>query len=330
MNIMNFYTIVKKISRLLLSLIFSMLCVITSAQQLSEEPVGGIDETELEDIEPIPVVVSSPLPILLNFEPLATYYPTWDTLNVRRNALAPSEITQPICLPLFNKFSIGFVFPVEGKLLSPFGYRGRRVHAGIDIKLVSGDPVSAAFDGIVRLAKTFKGYGKCLVIRHFNGLETLYGHLSKIEVHVNQAIKAGEVIGLGGHTGRATCSHLHFETRFQGRAFNPKQIINLETYSLSCDTFYVTPATFGLSRDYMPESLTASDDSTTLTTLADGKTVVNKKAVKKTTPKYHTIRKGETLSAISRKYGTSVNQLCSLNKIKKTKVLQLGTRLRVR
>jgi nucleoid-associated protein YgaU len=172
------------------------------------------------------------------------------------------------------------------------------------------------------MSRYYSGYGNCVVIRHYNGIETLYGHLSKLKVKVNQQVKAGDVIGLGGRTGRASCNHLHFETRFQGKAFNPKQLINFETFSLLSDTFTVTKATFGLTRDYIPgtssTSLTADDKST------------KSSAKSSKSKKYHTINSGDTLSALARKYGTSVNQLCSINGIKKTKKLQLGTKLRVR
>ena len=131
---------------------------------------------------------------------------------------------------------------------------GYPVHSGVDIKLESGDPVSVAFDGVVRMARKYSGYGNCVVVRHFNGLETLYAHLSKIIVKVNEQVKAGDIIGLGGHTGHATCNHLHFETRFQGKAFNPKELINFDNYSLLSDTFTVTRTTCSASYFLRPSS----------------------------------------------------------------------------
>jgi murein DD-endopeptidase MepM/ murein hydrolase activator NlpD len=240
---------------------------------------------------------------------------------VRRYSEVPPLADDSTYLPLFTDYSTGFVMPVEGDFLSPFGYRGRRVHAGVDIKLESGDPVSCAFDGVVRMARRYSGYGNCVVVRHYNGIETLYGHLSKIKVKVNQQVKAGDLIGLGGRSGRASCNHLHFETRFQGKAFNPKQLIDFSTYSLLADTFTVTRATFGLTRDYIP-SASNEEIATNVN--------VKQKSKSSKSKKYHTIRSGDTLSALSRKYGTSVKQLCSINGIKPTKTLKLGTKLRVR
>lgn len=309
---------------LFISLAFSLYGSMAIAQQLISEPAGGMDENELEASESRLPVSTSPIPSILDIPSVSNYYTNWDTLCVRRYSEIARAGRDSIRLPLFNDYSTGFVMPVEGTFLSPFGYRGRRVHSGVDIKLEAGDPVGAAFDGVVRMARKYSGYGNCVVIRHYNGLETLYGHLSKINVKVNQQVTAGDIIGLGGHTGRATCNHLHFETRFQGKAFNPKQLINFDTYSLISDTLVVTPATFGLSHDYIP-SLASNIISTDNNS---GKAKSHSKTAK--SAKYHTVKNGDTLSSLSRKYGTSVNQICSINGIKSTKTLRLGTKLRVK
>lgn len=322
-------TFTKSATTLYLTLLFSLTATLASAQQLKKEPAGGMDENELEATELLLPASNAPMPSIIDIPLLNKYYKSWDTLCVKRYSEIPPAITDSISLPLFNQYSTGFVMPVEGTFLSPFGYRGRRVHSGVDIKLNLGDPVSVAFDGVVRMARRYAGYGNCVVVRHYNGLETLYGHLSKIKVKVNQAVKAGDVIGLGGHTGRATCNHLHFETRFQGKAFNPKQLINFDNYTLVSDTFAVTRATYGLSRDYIPTAVAASDVAADNSNadISQPKTKASKSSKGK---KYHTIRNGDTLSAISRKYGTSVKQICSINGIRPTKKLQLGTKIRVK
>jgi len=314
----------KKAFILIISLVFSIYGSLAIAQQLISEPAGGMDENELEASEIMLPASNLAIPSILDIPSVNKYYTSWDTLCVRRYSEIAPTAGDSIYLPLFNDYSTGFVMPVEGPFLSPFGYRGRRVHAGVDIKLEQGDPVSVAFDGVVRMARKYSGYGNCVVVRHYNGLETLYGHLSKIKVNVNQQVSAGDIIGLGGHTGRASCNHLHFETRFQGKAFNPKQLIDFNTYSLLSDTFTVTRSTYGLSRDYIPgissDILTADD--------GNQKSKSNSKSAK--SKKYHTIKSGDTLSALSRKYGTSVKQICSINGIKPSKKLQLGTKIRVR
>jgi murein DD-endopeptidase MepM/ murein hydrolase activator NlpD len=311
---------------LFLSGLLLLIALGLSAQQLANEPAGGMDDLELEaEAKRIPPAGNALLPASLDFFPLNKYYSTWDTLCVRRYADPINTINDTIVLKLVQDGSKSFVFPKKGQLLSPFGYRGRRVHAGVDIKLNLNDSVLAAFDGVVRMARYYAGYGKCVVIRHYNGLETLYSHLSKIKVRVNQPVAAGDLVGFGGSTGRASCNHLHFETRFQGQAFNPKQLIDFESFSLVSDSLIISKHTFGRSRDYMPgdKTLVASTESN-----FDYK---SGKATKKSgSKKYHTVKSGDTLYSISKKHGTTVKKLCALNGIKSTKLLQLGTRLRVK
>jgi len=308
------------------------------AQQLSEEPAGGMDDGAMEaatiSLPPSSVI----LPEALDVYPLNKFYKSWDTSYVRRYSEPIESLNDSVRLPLTLSGECDFVFPRQGQLLSPFGYRGRRVHSGVDIKLNLYDSVGAAFDGIVRMARYYHGYGNCVVVRHYNGLETLYGHLSKIKVKVNQEVKAGELIGLGGRTGRASCNHLHFETRFRGQAFNPKQLIDFENYTLLRDTLVITNRTFGRSRDYMPsaDKLLASTGDRTDFNEGNSATIKDSKKSSKSSKasshgkKYHTIKNGDTLSSISRKQGITVKQLCALNGIKPTKILKLGSKLRIR
>lgn len=332
-------TLQTKAFSLFFSLVFSVSGTMLFAQQLVKEPAGGMDENEMEAATILLPPSASVMPASISNPLLNKYYKSWDTLCVRRYSEAPVITDESISLPLFNDNSTGFVMPAEGTFLSPFGSRGRRVHSGVDIKLEAGDPVGVAFDGVVRMARRYSGYGNCVVVRHFNGLETLYGHLSKIKVKVNQQVKAGDIIGLGGRTGRASCNHLHFETRFQGKAFNPKQLINFDNYSLLSDTFSITKTTYGHSRDYLPTASTSDvageneNDRTDLKaeSLKTSKSAKSSKSSKSSkSKKYHTIKSGDTLSAVSRKYGVTVKQLCSINGIKPSKTLQLGTKLRVK
>lgn len=307
--------------KLLWSVLLAILTIISSsisAQELTSDPAGGWeDEDSLVDVGPIAGSLIR-LPDEMNVEPLTYFYKTWDTLYVRKYADPLPKLENDTIQLYFDRDN--YVFPIKGEFLSPFGYRGRRVHSGVDIRLNLNDTVVAAFDGVVRMARYYSGYGNCVVVRHYNGLETLYGHLNKILVKPNQPISAGEVIGLGGRTGRATCNHLHFETRFCGQAFNPRQIINMDNFELVSDTFSVHKNTFGYKRDYMP--------------VAGGSAAYPPQSpvVKKTSSgsQYYTIRSGDTLSAIARKKGTSVSKICKLNGIKPTKVLRPGTRIRVK
>ena len=232
-----------------------------------------------------------------------------------------------------------FIMPITGRVTSPYGPRTRRFHYGIDLKLQTGDTVYAAFDGKVRICSyEHRGYGNYLVIRHPNGLETVYGHLSKSLVDIDENVLAGQPIALGGNTGRSTGSHLHFEFRFLGQAIDPSEIIDF-TYFCTYDDYYVFQkhrsgdSYFNIPfyTKYKPlkgknvqyyaakakknSQQGISDDVSV--TLAHGKPT-----------KYHKIRSGDTLSAIAKRYGVSVNQLCRLNGIKTTTTLRIGRSLR--
>ena len=164
--------------------------------------------------------------------PALSLYPNWNNQYVHAygNAIIPDTYTIDLT---------GFHMPTPStKITSPFGPRWRRMHNGLDLKVNIGDTIVAAFDGKVRIVKyERRGYGKYVVIRHDNGLETVYGHLSKQLVEENQLVKAGEVIGLGGNTGRSTGSHLHFETRFLGIAINPIYMFDFPKQDIVADTY---------------------------------------------------------------------------------------------
>ena len=202
-----------------------------------------------------------------------------------------------------------FVYPIAidsmARITSKYGPRRRRMHKGIDLKVLKGDTIRAAFNGKVRI-KAFerRGYGYYVVLRHPNGLETIYGHLSKILVEENQIVRAGETIGLGGNTGRSTGSHLHFETRFLGIAINPIYMFDFPKQDIVADTF-----TFRKTKGVRSAG---SHD----TQVADG------------TIRYHKVKSGDTLSRIAKVRGVSVSTLCKLNRIKPTTTLRIGQVLR--
>ena len=201
-----------------------------------------------------------------------------------------------------------FVYPIAidsiARITSKYGPRRRRMHKGIDLKVLVGDTIRAAFAGKVRV-RNFerRGYGNYLVLRHPNGLETIYGHLSKSLVEPNQIVRAGDPIALGGNTGRSTGSHLHFETRFLGQAINPADIIDFENGIPHQDT-------------YVFHNLKINGRKSNIYTSSSDQMV------------YHRVKSGDTLGKIARMYGTSVNELCRLNGLKGTSVLRLGQSIR--
>lgn len=150
----------------------------------------------------------------------------------------------------------GYVMPVPGRVTSGYGYRPRfgRMHKGVDLNLKMNEPVVAAFEGKVRVVNyEAKGYGNYVIIRHPNGLETVYGHLNKHLVKEGQTVKAGETIGLGGSTGRSTGPHLHFETRFMGYAINPAAIFDFANHTTHTDEYTFSKQTYQQARDFSPK-----------------------------------------------------------------------------
>ena len=211
-----------------------------------------------------------------------------------------------------NKFSM----PHPGVVTSRFKYRGRKFHYGIDVDLVTGDTLSSCFDGVVRYAKyNSGGYGNLVIIRHYNGLETYYAHLEKLFVSPNQEIKAGEHIGLGGNTGHSTGDHLHFEIRFFGNALNPEEVIDFKNRKLKNENLFIHAGMFAYKRTSSNKS---NSSSKTKTLPGDNKV------------KYHKVRSGDSLFAMSLKYNTSLDKICELNSIKSSRILKIGEMIQVK
>ncbi len=198
----------------------------------------------------------------------------------------------------------GFVMPWEGYITSKFGPRKYRMHYGTDIKLQVGDTVRAAFNGQVRIVDYEpRGYGHYVVIRHDNGLETVYAHMTQPLCEINDRVFAGDIIGLGGNTGRSTGSHLHFEIRYLGNAIDTELLIDYNTHEMKDSTYLITKK----------------------------QTFYHQKQIQSYSgAKYVTVRSGDSLSVIARRNGTTVSALCKLNGIKPTTVIRIGQRLRVR
>ncbi len=199
----------------------------------------------------------------------------------------------------------GFVYPTaSNRITSSFGMRRYRWHYGTDIGINIGDTIFASFGGCVRIIDYEpKGYGRYVVVRHDNGLETVYAHLSRVLCHLDQEVEAGQPIALGGNTGRSTGPHLHYEIRFLGNAFNTTKLIDYENRTVKQNPYIIT--------------------------LAD--TYSHNAALKELAKaKYHKVRAGDTLSGIARRYGTTVSKLCQLNRISSKKILRIGQSIRYR
>lgn len=195
--------------------------------------------------------------------------------------------------------SCDFHSPRIGRLTSGYGWRNNRPHYGVDIKLNTGDSVLSVFDGMVRIAKYSSSYGNVIVVRHDNGLETLYAHLSKRLVKEGDEISVGSLLGLGGNTGRSFGSHLHFETRYLGEPINPKDIFNINdsTFEVRKDMLFLSSKNFSFLKE-----------------------------VRKI--KYHRVRSGESLWSISKRYNVPISKLCKLSKISRKRALRIGQKIR--
>lgn len=236
--------------------------------------------------------------------PALSLYPNWNNQYVHaygKDAVIPET---------YNIELTGFCMPTPStKITSPYGPRWRRMHNGLDLKVNVGDTIVAAFDGKIRIVKyERRGYGNYVVIRHDNGLETVYGHLSKQLVEENQLVKAGEAIGLGGNTGRSTGSHLHFETRFLGIAINPAYMFDFQKQDIVADNY-----TFRKIKG-MERNRAGSHDGN----MAAGGGEI----------RYHKIKSGDTLSRIAKLRGVSISTLCKLNRITTKTTLRPGQVLR--
>ncbi len=350
----------KKIKKLALTALALTAVMPVAAQDIlaNQAPIDrkmrAVDSIQLQQLLESEMVAGSPA---------AKLYNDWNNVSAHRQTALPDT---------FRIDLRDFAMPTPSRLItSNFGARWGRQHKGLDIKVNTGDTIKAAFPGKVRIVRYEpKGYGNYVVIRHNNGLETIYGHMSKQLVAENQTVRAGQPIGLGGSTGRSTGSHLHFETRLCGTALNPALMFDFYNQDVVGDFYTFRKAT------YNQESLVATrlrgvggkggEDNTDYAKLARMQTkTTNKTAVvmpakeqtlamattrsavkeskvkafnaknskanknvkgnkKQISTSNHKVQRGETLSAIARKHGTSVSAICKLNRISEKSVLKPG------
>lgn len=248
--------------------------------------------------------------------PGSDLYQSWDNRYVSRaNGILPDEYRIDLR---------DFHMPTPSRVVtSNFGARWGRQHKGLDIKVYIGDTIRAAFSGKVRIVRYEpKGYGNYVVIRHDNGLETVYGHMSKHLVRENQEVRSGQPIGLGGNTGRSTGSHLHFETRLCGVALNPALMFDFKNQDIVDDYYLFRKSTYdqesaqatrlrGVGGTAVaPAEPRARQEVAAVTPAPRQNTVASN-------VRFHKVSKGETLYSIARKRGTTVDKLCKLNHIGK-------------
>lgn len=263
----------------------------------------------------------------------------WSTTNF--NPYKEEDLVYPLEIDFTGE---RFTMPIEGVITSRYGWRRGRAHKGIDIDLVTGDNVKSVMDGKIRFAQYYGGLGRVVVIRHRNGLETIYAHLSKILVKPNDIVISGQVIGKGGNTGRSRGSHLHFEARYKNQAIHPDYLFDFDNRTgfnsskLYVDDRWMDPAKH---RSYKKSKITlrtqpglyVAQETATTPVAAVPADKIKQSPVEETEveeEEYHVIRKGDTLSRIASRYKVTIDQLCDLNLIKKSSVLKIGKQIRVK
>lgn len=248
------------------------------------------------------------------------YTQNWDTSKIHAYNVELKDLPMSMVIDLVDTLK-SYHYPFKGRVTSKYGPRRRGIHQGTDIDLETGDPIYATFDGRVRhTTYVARGYGHLIIIRHDNGLETFYAHLSEVNVKPGDWVTAGQVIGKGGNTGRSTGSHLHYEMRYKGHSFDPERLINFTTGDLRRETFLLKRTYFSpysrFTQDFDEEIQSDEEDK--------------KIAAEAAAIKYHIVKRGDTLGRIAINNHTTVTKLCQLNGIKKTSTLRIGQRIRVR
>lgn len=280
-------------------------------------PVVQEDTLTIDEGEPLIVEVVDSVFIEDEWVKAADYFIIWDDNNINPYGTNPLEFDTTVDLKIYDDSSgRKWHMPLDKiHVTSQFGFRWSRWHTGTDLNLNTGDNVYSTFDGIVRVVGfNARGYGKYVVVRHYNGLETLYGHLSKPMTESGQLVKAGDVLGLGGSTGRSTGPHLHYENRYEGHPFDPRNIFDWAEHKVKSENFLLTSKVWDFRRggkSYQSEFEEEATPTYSRTLL-------------------HRVKSGDTLSSIAKRYGTTASVLAKKNNISLRTTLRIGQRIRIR
>lgn len=248
-----------------------------------------------------------------SYDPNFDYYGIWDTISVNPYRIDLTQKSDTSLIILQDKYRCDYNHPFTGSITSDFGPRSRvRYHYGVDIKLATGDSVRCAFEGTVRIARRSSTFGNVVMVRHKNGLETIYAHLSAIHVRIGQHVESGEILGLGGNTGHSSGSHLHYEVRYKGMPINPNTIISFADGKLVKDSIAIDRGCFNYLVDFREHAKSYSKH---------GKYGKH--------GKYYVVRKGDTLGKIAQRKNIPLKKLCRINGIKATTVLRPGKKLKL-
>ncbi len=253
------------------------------------------------------------------------------------------KLPESIPIQLIDSIT-GHHYPYKGYMSSKYGPRNGRSHQGVDLPLKTGDPVYAAFDGKVRYsAFSSSGYGNLVIIRHDNGLETYYAHLSERLVSANDRVVAGQQIGKGGSTGRSSGPHLHFEARYKGQSFDPERLFDFKTGELRSSNILLKRRHFSITskyeQDFNDEEATAKAEAAekaaaakkpTTTTTKSSTTAKSTTTKSSTTTQYHTVVEGDTFGSLAKKYHTTSEAIQKLNPDVEPTKMRIGQKIRVK
>ena len=253
------------------------------------------------------------------------------------------KLPESIPIQLIDSIT-GHHYPYKGYMSSKYGPRNGRSHQGVDLPLKTGDPVYAAFDGKVRYsALSSSGYGNLVIIRHDNGLETYYAHLSERLVSANDRVVAGQQIGKGGSTGRSSGPHLHFEARYKGQSFDPERLFDFKTGELRSSNILLKRRHFSITskyeQDFNDEEATAKAEAAekaaaakkpTTTTTKSSTTAKSTTTKSSTTTQYHTVVEGDTFGSLAKKYNTTSDAIQKLNPDIEPTKMRIGQKIRVK
>lgn len=301
------------------SLFLDTLAISMNARKsLFREDTSNYDNVKMSNI----VLISEEIAIDCVWITMRQYYKVWNSDAVNPYGIDASKFRDTVQIALYDSAKQQYWSPpmASNRINSNFGYRRYRWHHGTDLDLDTGDPIYAVFDGIIRVKKYGRGFGNHIVIRHNNGLESVYGHLSATDVEVGDYVKAGQLIGKGGSTGRSTGPHLHFEMRYEGNSIDPATIFDFEKNEIKLKDFELTAVNFKHLGARVNSTHTHEDDGDE----EEDETHTVRRVV------YHKIKYGDSLWKISRQYGVTISSICKLNKISTRTNLRLGRRLRVR
>ena len=280
-------------------------------------PVVNEDTATIDEGETEVVIAEDSVLVADEWVKAAEYFVIWDARTINPYGLKAEDFDEPVDLKLYDQAANRMWSPPMDRtpVTSHFAYRWGRWHNGTDLDLETGDSVRSTYDGMVRIvAWDGSGYGRFVVVRHYNGLETLYGHLSKQMVESGQLVKAGEVIGLGGNTGRSSGSHLHYENRYEGNPFDPEHIFDWPGAAIKSDHFLLTSSAWSHIRGKSTKSEFEAGDAPK----AYSRSIL------------HKVRSGDTLGSIASRYGVSISSIARKNRMSTRTTLRIGQKLRIK